>query len=171
MSRKPRNSKRSAVIEIISHSSEATQMLGCSLVESFPIPGVILLQGALGTGKTTLTRGIAQGLGLSDLSVVSSPSFSLVNIYHGRCCIYHVDLYRLSGSRDLYTTGIGDFLGVDGVTIIEWSDRLLFPVEAALSVKLFDLGGESRKLRIAFSKDYASSALKFTGCLGPCAAS
>jgi tRNA threonylcarbamoyladenosine biosynthesis protein TsaE len=86
-------------------------------------------------------------------------------MYHGRCCIYHVDLYRLSGNRDLYTIGIGDFLGVDGVTIVEWSERLLFPVEAALKVELSDCGDESRKLRIACSKGNATDIARLADCL------
>jgi tRNA threonylcarbamoyladenosine biosynthesis protein TsaE len=79
--------------------------------------------GDLGAGKTTLTRGIAQGLGLADTSLVNSPSFTLVNVYQGICPIYHVDLYRLEGARDLYSIGLDDFMGSEGVTIIEWSER------------------------------------------------
>ena len=85
---------------------------------------MVFLRGSLGTGKTTLTRGIAQGLGIKDPSLVNSPSFTLVNIYYGRCPIYHVDLYRLDGERDLYSIGLDDFLGKDGVTVVEWSERL-----------------------------------------------
>jgi len=105
-----------------------------------------LLRGTLGMGKTTLTRGIAEGLGLTDIGRVCSPSFTLVNIYQGRCPIYHVDLYRLSGARDLYSIGIDDFIGKDGVTIVEWSERLteLFP--DAIEIEITDAGGDSRTL-------------------------
>jgi tRNA threonylcarbamoyladenosine biosynthesis protein TsaE len=140
---------KSHCIEVLSRSPLETHRLGIALAEFIPVPGVILLLGTLGTGKTTLTRGIAQGLGLEEPALVSSPSFTLVNIYHGRCPIYHVDLYRLTGDRDLYSTGIDDFLGKDGVTIVEWGERLLYPLEAAIRVEIEDAGGDSRILRLS----------------------
>lgn len=122
--------------------------IGLDLARTLPVPGVVLLRGGLGAGKTTLTRGIAQGLGLSDTSLVNSPSFTLVNVYQGACPIYHVDLYRLDGARDLYSIGIDDFLGKEGVTIIEWSERLLFPLNGAVEIEIEDAGGDQRILRI-----------------------
>ena len=132
----------------ISRSEEETHAIGVRLGQEVEIPSVVLLRGSLGAGKTTLTRGLAQGLGIDDPSRVSSPSFSLVNIYQGRCPIYHVDLYRLEGARDIFTTGLDEFLGRDGVTIVEWSERLIFPVEAALVVAIEDSGGETRRITI-----------------------
>jgi tRNA threonylcarbamoyladenosine biosynthesis protein TsaE len=109
----------------------------------------VLLRGALGTGKTTLTRGIAQGLGLEDLSLVSSPSFTIVNVYHGRCPIYHVDLYRLEGARDLYSIGLDDFLGTEGVTVVEWSERLSgYCGPDTVQIEIEDAGAERRKIRL-----------------------
>lgn len=134
---------------VITRSAEDTHRLGIQLGRSLPIPSVVLLRGPLGVGKTTLTRGIAEGLGLEDPRRVSSPSFALVNIYRGRCPIYHVDLYRLQGARDLYTTGLDEFLGRQGVTIVEWSERLTFPVESAVIVDIEDAGGDSRIFRIS----------------------
>jgi len=110
---------------------------------------VVLLRGALGTGKTTLTRGIAEGLGLKDASLVNSPSFTLVNIYHGRCTIYHVDLYRLSGKRDLESVGLDAFMGIEGVTIVEWSERLESVLGATMLVELEDAGGERRLITVS----------------------
>ena len=134
--------------EFMTTSPEETQGLGIRLAGRLSIPSVVLLRGALGMGKTTLARGIALGLGLEDASLVNSPSFTLVNIYHGRCPIYHVDLYRLEGERDLYSTGMDEFFGEDGVTIVEWSERLLFPAEAAVVVEFEDAGGDSRVIRL-----------------------
>ena len=105
-----------------------------------------MLRGTLGMGKTTLARGIAEGLGLVATSCVSSPSFTLVNIYQGRCPIYHVDLYRLSGARDLYSIGIDDFIGRDGVSIVEWSERLTEFFPNAVEIEITDAGGDSRIL-------------------------
>ncbi len=140
------------VAELVTTMSPSeTEALGVRLARKLPIPSVVLLRGALGTGKTTLARGIAAGLGLQDTSLVNSPSFTLVNIYHGRCPIYHVDLYRLEGERDLYSIGLDDFFGKDGITIVEWGERLLFPVEAALTAELEDTGDDSRSIRITWA--------------------
>jgi tRNA threonylcarbamoyladenosine biosynthesis protein TsaE len=134
--------------EVFSKSPEDTHKLGIEIGQSMPIPGVVLLRGDLGMGKTTLTRGIAEGLGLKDLDRVNSPSFTLVNIYQGICPIYHVDLYRLEGARDLYSIGIDDFLGNDGITIVEWSERLASPLPNAVEVSIQDAGGDSRIFHI-----------------------
>ncbi len=137
-----------AIAEFITESPEETQQLGFRLARQLPVPSVVLLSGSLGTGKTTLARGIAVGLGLEDASLVNSPSFTLINIYRGRCAIYHVDLYRLEGQRDLYSIGLDEFMGKEGVTIVEWSERLPFPAEAAVIVELRDAGENSRIVRI-----------------------
>jgi tRNA threonylcarbamoyladenosine biosynthesis protein TsaE len=135
-------------VKHLTRSAEETEALGRCLAAFLTPPAVILLRGSLGTGKTTLTRGLAQGLGVPDASVVSSPSFTLVNIYEGRCPVYHVDLYRLEGCRDIYSTGLEEFLGSRGVTIVEWSERLEFPVPAAIIVEISDAGGDSRKIEV-----------------------
>jgi tRNA threonylcarbamoyladenosine biosynthesis protein TsaE len=147
--RRSRGARRKGrVVEVLSRSPEETHRLGISLAGTISVPGVILLRGALGTGKTTLTRGLAEGMGLMNGSLFNSPSFTLVNIYHGQCPIYHVDLYRLSGERDIRSIGLDDFLGRDGITVVEWSERLGYPLPAALEVELEDAGGETRRIRI-----------------------
>ena len=133
---------------ILSKSPEETQKIGMEIARSLPVPGVVLLRGTLGSGKTTLTRGIALGLGLDDPGLVNSPSFTLVNIYHGRCPIYHVDLYRLKGKRDLYSIGIDEFMGTEGVTIVEWSEKLSSQHAGAVEVELEDAGGDRRMLYV-----------------------
>jgi tRNA threonylcarbamoyladenosine biosynthesis protein TsaE len=144
--KKKENKKRTR--EVFSKSPEDTHKLGIEIGQSMPIPGVVLLRGDLGMGKTTLTRGIAEGLGMKDLDRVNSPSFTLVNIYQGICPIYHVDLYRLEGERDLYSIGIDDFLGNDGITIVEWSERLSSLIPNAVEVSIEDAGEDSRIFRI-----------------------
>lgn len=136
------------ISHILTRSPEETQKIGCDIAGSLPIPGMVLLRGGLGTGKTTLTRGIAAGLGVQDPGVVNSPSFTLVNIYHGICPIYHVDLYRLEGNRDLYSIGLDDFLGCEGITVIEWSERLPGDFEGAVVIEIEDAGDDQRMLHI-----------------------
>jgi tRNA threonylcarbamoyladenosine biosynthesis protein TsaE len=141
--------RRRRNVEFTTRSPEETQSLGIRIAQRLPVPSVVLLRGALGTGKTTLARGIALGLGLQDASLVNSPSYTLVNVYHGRCPVYHVDLYRLEGQRDLNSIGLDDFLGTDGVAIVEWSERLMFPIEPAIVIEIKDAGGDVRFIRIA----------------------
>jgi tRNA threonylcarbamoyladenosine biosynthesis protein TsaE len=136
--------------EVFSRSPAETHNLGIRLAGELSVPGILLLRGLLGMGKTTLTRGVAEGLGLADTSLVSSPSFSLINIYQGSCPIYHVDLYRLSGEREIRSIGIEEFLGKDGVTIVEWSERLPYDVAAPVEVEIADAGGDARRIRICY---------------------
>ena len=145
-----KNNRQRQSKKIISNSSEETQRIGSDLARKMPIPGTILLRGDLGSGKTTLTRGIARGLGLNDPTLVNSPSFTLVNIYQGDCPIYHVDLYRLQNDRDMYSIGLDEFLGKEGVTIVEWSERLSFPIEEAMEIEIEDAGDDRRVLHVRF---------------------
>lgn len=140
--------KKQRKVKLVSRSPEETQSIGAEIGRALPIPGVVLLRGILGAGKTTLTRGLAQGLGLQDVSLVNSPSYTLVNVYHGICPIYHVDLYRLEGQRDLYSTGLDDFLGNEGVTIVEWSERLSIALDQAIEIEIEDAGDDMRVLHI-----------------------
>ncbi len=137
---------------LVTRSPVETQDLGVFIGRLLPVPSVVLLLGPLGSGKTTLARGLAQGLGLQDPSLVSSPSFALINVYQGRCPIYHVDLYRLEGKRDFETVGLEEFLGSRGVTIVEWGERLQIPAELAVIVELSDEGDDIRRLRVTASR-------------------
>ncbi len=145
---------------IRSGSPEETHLLGVNLAADLAAPGVVLLCGALGTGKTTLARGIAQGLGLADPAAVHSPSFTLINIYQGRCPIYHVDLYRLGGVRELSSVGLDDFLGRDGISIVEWGERLGPNRDADLVVELEDAGGDVRVVHLKFKPRRSGGARK-----------
>ncbi len=142
----PRNERQKR--KIISRSPGETEKLGFEIAAELEAPCVVLLRGALGTGKTTLARGIALGLGVEDGSLVSSPSFTLVNIYHGLCTVYHVDLYRLEKERDFQSVGLDEFLGTDGVTVVEWGERLTAAPGATLVVELRDAGNDTRIIEI-----------------------
>lgn len=104
-----------------SYSYEDTLKIGEEIAQSLKGTEVIALFGGLGMGKTALTTGIAKGLGCTDC--VSSPTFALVNEYHGKCNIYHFDMYRISSWDDLYSIGFFDYLDT-GVLVIEWSENI-----------------------------------------------
>jgi len=135
-------------LELVTNAPEETHAIGTRIGRELHPPAVVLLHGSLGSGKTTLARGIAQGLGIADSSTVCSPSFALVNIYDGRCPIYHVDLYRLADPREYSTVGVEEFIGAKGVTIVEWGERLPELLPTALVVRLEDAGGDCRRMTI-----------------------
>lgn len=105
-------------LKVITHSTEETHILGNKLGSFVQANMVILLDGDLGAGKTTLTQGIAKGLGIT--RNVTSPTFTIQKIYHGkRMNLYHIDAYRMEGvQQDL---GFDEYFYDDGLTVIEWS--------------------------------------------------
>lgn len=107
--------------KIISKSTEDTEQIGALIAEKLCGNEVIALFGGLGMGKTAFTRGLCRGLGVND--GVSSPTFALVNEYHGKYNIYHFDMYRVTSWEDLYSTGFFDYLD-NGVLVIEWSENI-----------------------------------------------
>ena len=108
-------------MELITHSPEETIQLGRLLGKQLQAGDILALIGELGSGKTCLTRGICQGLDVSD--EVTSPTFVLINEYHGRLPVYHFDFYRLNSEEEIWDLGIEDYLNRDGVCIIEWAER------------------------------------------------
>ena len=105
-----------------SASPEQTRAIGHRLGR-LAVPGTVLaLSGELGAGKTQLAKGIAEGLGIT--SVVNSPTFVLMNEHVGRLRLYHIDAYRLSDPEEAIAAGLLDEREVDGLTVIEWADRL-----------------------------------------------
>ncbi len=118
--------------------AEATRKLGVKLGRSLPPGTIILLQGDLGTGKTTLVQGIAEGLGISES--VESPTFTLINEYFaGRIPLYHLDLYRLEPeeAEALHLESYWDGLERDlGIVAIEWAERLQYKPDNYLQICL-----------------------------------
>ncbi|HSM76118.1 MAG TPA: tRNA (adenosine(37)-N6)-threonylcarbamoyltransferase complex ATPase subunit type 1 TsaE [Bryobacteraceae bacterium] len=110
-------------MEIISHSPADTERLGEQLGRAARRGLVIALSGDLGAGKTQFVRGLARGLGISRR--VHSPTFTLVNEYGGgRLKLFHLDLYRLETAEQILSAGIEEYLKPDGVSVIEWAERL-----------------------------------------------
>ena len=113
---------RTATGTLSSGSPEATREIGRALGAAAEPGTLVALIGPLGAGKTQLTKGLAEGLGIS--SVVNSPTFVLMNEHLGRLRLFHVDAYRLDDPADAIDAGLLDDREVDGVTAVEWADRL-----------------------------------------------
>ena len=108
-------------IKLISHSPEQTQKFGVGIGELAQPGDIFLLVGELGTGKTCLTQGIAQGLDIKDY--VLSPSFVIIRELYGRLPLYHIDLYRLDHIEEIEELGLDDYLYGNGVCVVEWAEK------------------------------------------------
>jgi tRNA threonylcarbamoyladenosine biosynthesis protein TsaE len=118
-------------------NEQETFLLGRKIGQQLQPPRVILLYGELGSGKTVLVRGLADGLGVTDSSLVRSPSYPLVIEYPTENdTIYHLDFYRLDGLRDLYSIGLEEILARHAIVIIEWAEKLLLEVENPFPIRI-----------------------------------
>ena len=130
---------------LVSHGDRQTRQIGARLGAVCAARDLILLEGGLGTGKTTLTQGIARGLGIT--GPVNSPTFTLIKEYTGRIPLYHLDLYRLDAPESVADLGIDDYLEGDGVCVDEWPERAtaLWPTDHLL-IRLSATGPHDRRL-------------------------
>ncbi len=103
-------------------STEETEALGRKVGNALKKGDVVSLRGSLGAGKTVIAKGIARSLGIDEAIV--SPTFTLVQEYDGREKLYHLDIYRLSGEDEFESMGGEEFLYPDGITLIEWSEKI-----------------------------------------------
>lgn len=148
--------------EFLSSSPAATQSLGKKIGERLAAGSILALSGELGCGKTWLTRGICEGLGVP-LRQVSSPTFVLVNEYKGRLPVYHMDLYRLGSIDDGFEIGIMDYFNraESGIMVIEWAEKMISLLPAdILSVKYDILGPKKRKITFSSASDKFDSLIK-----------
>ena len=109
-------------MRVISSSEQETRELGKRMSQKVTPGTVISLRGSLGAGKTVFAKGFALGLGITEAIV--SPTFTLVQEYDGREKLYHLDIYRLSGEDEFESMGGEEFLYPDGITLIEWSEKI-----------------------------------------------
>jgi tRNA threonylcarbamoyladenosine biosynthesis protein TsaE len=135
---------------IITHSAEETTHWGREFAKRLKAPVLVLLTGELGTGKTTLTKGIVAGLGAATEDDVTSPTFTLVHVYGKAEKVYHGDLYRIESFHDFETLGMEDIFERPAVVILEWSEK--FPLQLPwpqFRIKLEHLGGDRRRIVVA----------------------
>ena len=127
-------------------SAEQTIELG-EKIGSFLRPGdVIALQGTLAAGKTTITKGIARALGITE--DITSPTFTLISVYEGRLPLYHMDVYRLEGSADFSDLGAEEMLYGNGICVIEWSEKIMDELPSRTIVIKLSAENEKRTVTI-----------------------
>ena len=107
-----------------SFSLDETQAIGQKIGEIVVVGTLITLSGDLGSGKTSFVQGLARGLGVPAEYYITSPTFTLINEYPGRCRLYHVDLYRIGSIEEAEDIGLYEIMEAGGITAIEWADRI-----------------------------------------------
>jgi len=141
---------------VISHNLELTRNIGQEIGRRVHAGSVIALCGDLGAGKTVFAQGVAAGLEVE--TSVTSPTFIIINEHEGRCPFYHIDTYRLLSSDDMRNLGYEEYFYGDGVTVVEWAQKIedLLP-EEYLRVELEVLGESDRKITlIPFGEKYVN---------------
>ena len=135
--------------EFITHSAEETASWGREFAKQLAAPILLLLTGELGSGKTTLTKGIVAGLGAAKEDEVTSPTFTLIHVYGKPAKVYHADLYRIESFRDFETLGLEDLFSKPAVVILEWSERFPLPSPwPQVQIRLEHQGGDCRRITI-----------------------
>ena len=135
--------------EVITHSADETTDWGRQFATRLTPPVLVLLSGELGSGKTTLTKGIVAGLGAASEDEVTSPTFTLVHVYGHAAKVYHADLYRIENFHDFETLGFEDVFEKPAIVILEWSER--FPLKTpwpAVRIQLEHAGGDTRRISV-----------------------
>ena len=138
---------------VVSDGESQTLDLGWKLGQLLQQSTLVLLQGDLGAGKTVFARGIARGLGVDPQIPITSPTFTLMNHYHGRLDLYHFDLYRLSDPDELIELGFDDYAYGSGVALIEWPEKLDNPETPGLWVDLKRIDDERREIDFSLKGD------------------
>jgi len=133
--------------EYTTRSAEATFEIGYRMGQQLKGRAIFLLSGDLGAGKTVFTKGLAAGLEI-DPADVTSPSFTLVNVYEGRSRLYHIDLYRLDAGAG-FDLGLEEiFDEANAVTVIEWAERLDFTPAGAIQIEISYISDTERRIAI-----------------------
>ena len=145
-------------MQYITNSPAQTEAIGAALGKILKPGTVIAYRGDLGAGKTAFTRGLALGLGSTEL--VTSPTYTIVNEYlGGRMPLFHFDMYRLASSDDLWDIGWEDYLDRNGVGAVEWSENVADAMEEPIVITIEKLGEDSRRITIEGGDSLAALSL------------
>lgn len=144
--------------EFTTQSGADTVEVGRKLARLLKPPQLLLLRGDLGTGKTTLVKGIAQALDAAEPDEVTSPTFTLLHEYDGTLDgkpvkLYHIDVYRLEGERQLETLGLDELLTPDALVFVEWGDKFKsIRKKATGEIAISSAGGDARKITVTLKE-------------------
>jgi len=126
------------------NSTEETFALGERIAGHLSHGSVVALEGALGSGKTHLTKGIASGLGITEN--ITSPTYTIINEYQSSVCrLYHIDAYRLNNDKDFEDIGGPEIINSNGISVIEWSDKILKSLPENTITISFEITGQSSR--------------------------
>lgn len=140
--------------ECITRSAEETTKLGREIAAGLEAPVLVLLSGELGSGKTTLAKGIVSGLGAAREDEVTSPTFTLVHVYGKATKVYHADLYRIESAADFESLGLEDVFGAPAVVMLEWPEKVPVPAPwPQVRIRLEHLGGDQRRITVLAGDD------------------
>ena len=140
--------------EFTTQSGADTVEVGRQLVKLLKPPQLLLLRGDLGTGKTTLVKGIAQALDAAEADEVTSPTFTLIHEYEGTqggkpIKLFHLDVYRLEGERQLESLGLDELLTPDALVLVEWGEKFKsIRKKATGEIAITSTGGDARKITV-----------------------
>jgi len=137
--------------ENITHSADETMALGRKLAPTLKSARMVILRGDLGTGKTTLVKGIAEGLQAASHDDVTSPTFTLIHEFRGpEVNLFHVDLYRVDTPRELDTLGLDELFATEGnLVLLEWGEKFTrFEKERDVEIAIERRGDTDRKITI-----------------------
>lgn len=146
------------VYQFESASSAETIQVGRELAKLLRPPQFLVLRGNLGTGKTTLVKGIAQALDAADPDEVTSPTFTLIHEYEGThngkpVLLYHLDLYRIEGERQLETLGLDDISSPDSIVLVEWGEKFKSVLKRSNGeIRIEAAGGDTRRITVTLKE-------------------
>ena len=144
--------------EFTTLSGADTVEVGRKLARLLKPPQLLLLRGDLGTGKTTLVKGIAEALDAAEADEVTSPTFTLVHEYDGALDgkpvkLFHLDVYRLEGERQLETLGLDELLTPDALVLVEWGEKFKsIRKKATGEIAISSAGGDARKITVTLKE-------------------
>jgi tRNA threonylcarbamoyladenosine biosynthesis protein TsaE len=148
------NEAEDRIHEFTTKSGEETVAVGRKLAALLKPPQLLLLRGELGTGKTTLVKGIAQALDAADPDEVTSPTFTLVHEYDGTqegkpVKLFHLDVYRIEGERQLETLGLDELLTPDALVLVEWGEKFKsIQKKSTGEIAIASTGGDARRITV-----------------------
>jgi tRNA threonylcarbamoyladenosine biosynthesis protein TsaE len=144
--------------EFTTKSGADTIEVGRKLARLLKAPQLLILRGELGTGKTTLVKGIAQALDAAEADEVTSPTFTLIHEYDGSLDgkpvkLFHLDVYRLEGERQLETLGLDELLTPDALVLVEWGEKFKsIRKKATGEIAISSAGGDARKITVTLKE-------------------